>query len=160
MNRYEIFRSLKHLEENVSQHELIGIAYGETIDDAADEIDECIKADLIADEDNIYAEYNVDVKPFDPAVLELEQYEYAASGILYPADSNAPENIIHEYGIKELKCENQNRIGIESGDIHLECLFFYLMCKIQSILSLMNDASIFIGQVKHLEFDLIRNQSH
>ena len=23
-----------------------------------------------------------------------------------------------------------------------------------------NDASIFIGQVKHLEFDLIRNQSH
>ena len=101
MNRYEIFRSLKHLEENVSQHELIGVAYGETIDDAADEIDECIKADLIADEDNIYAEYNVDVKPFDPAVLELEQYEYAASGILYPADSNAPENIIHEYGIKE-----------------------------------------------------------
>lgn len=106
MNRYEIFRSLKHLEENVSQHELIGVAYGETIDDAADEIDECIKADLIADEDNIYVEYNVDVKPFDPAVLELEQYEYAASGILYPADSNAPENIIHEYGIKELKCEN------------------------------------------------------
>lgn len=95
MNRYEIFRSLKHLEENVSQHELIGVAYGETIDDAADEIDECIKADLIAD-----------VKPFDPAVLQLEQYEYAASGILYPADSNAPENIIHEYGIKELKCEN------------------------------------------------------
>ena len=32
-------------------------------------------------------------------------YEYAASGILYPADSNAPENIIHEYGIKEVKCE-------------------------------------------------------
>lgn len=106
MNRYEIFRSLKHLEENVSQHELIGVAYGETIDDAADEIDECIKADLIADEDNIYTEYNVDVKPFDPALLELEQYEYAASEILYPADSNAPENIIHEYGIKELKCEN------------------------------------------------------
>lgn len=127
MNRYEIFRSLKHLEENVSQHELIGVAYGETIDDAADEIDECIKADLIADEDNIYTEYNVDVKPFDPAVLQLEQYEYAASGILYPADSNAPENIIHEYGIRELKCENQNRIGIESGDIHLECLFFYLL---------------------------------
>ncbi|MSS56423.1 helix-turn-helix domain-containing protein [Holdemanella biformis] len=25
---------------------------------------------------------------------------------------------------------------------------------------LPNDASIFIGQVKHLEFDLIRNQSH
>ena len=24
----------------------------------------------------------------------------------------------------------------------------------------MSDASIFIGQVKHLEFDLIRNQSH
>lgn len=63
MNRYEIFRSLKHLEENASQHELIGVAYGETIDDAA-------------------------------------------SGILYPADSHAPENIIHEYGIKELKCEN------------------------------------------------------
>lgn len=40
MNRYEIFRSLKHLEENVSKHELIGVAYGETIDDAADEIDE------------------------------------------------------------------------------------------------------------------------
>ena len=99
MNRYEIFRSLKHLEENVSQHELIGVAYGETIDDAADEIDECIKADFI------YTEYNVDVKPFDPAVLQLEQYEYAASGILYPADSNAPENIIHEYGIKEVKCE-------------------------------------------------------
>ena len=106
MNRYEIFRSLKHLEENVSQHELIGVAYGETIADAADEIDECIKADLVADEDNVYTEYNVDVKPFDPAVLQLEQYEYAASGILYPADSNAPENIIHEYGIKELKCEN------------------------------------------------------
>lgn len=106
MNRYEIFRSLKHLEENVSQHELIGVAYGETIDDAADEIDECIKADLVADEDNVYTEYNVDVKPFDPAVLQLEQYEYAASGILYPADSNAPENIIHEYEIKELKCEN------------------------------------------------------
>lgn len=105
MNRYEIFRSLKHLEENVSQHELIGVAYGETIDDAADEIDECIKADLVADEDNIYTEYNVDVKPFDPAVLQLEQYEYAASGILYPADFNAPENIIHEYGIKEVKCE-------------------------------------------------------
>ena len=101
MNRYEIFRSLKHLEENVSQHELIGVAYGETIDDAVDEIDECIKADLVADEDNVYTEYNVDVKPFDPAVLQLEQYEYAASGILYPADSNAPENIIHEYGIKE-----------------------------------------------------------
>lgn len=76
------------------------------IKDKKSEIDECIKADLIADEDNIYAEYNVDIKPFDPAVLELEQYEYAASGILYPADSNAPENIIHEYGIKELKCEN------------------------------------------------------
>lgn len=106
MNRYEIFRSLKHLEENVSQHELIGVTYGETIDDAADEIDECIKADLVADEDNVYTEYNVDVKPFDPAVLQLEQYEYAAYGILYPADSNAPENIIHEYGIKELKCEN------------------------------------------------------
>ena len=90
MNRYEIFRSLKHLEENVSQHELIGVAY----------------ADLVADEYNVYTEYNVDVKPFDPAVLQLEQYEYAASGILYPADSNAPENIIHEYGIKELKCEN------------------------------------------------------
>lgn len=45
MNRYEIFKSLKHLEENVSQHELIGVAYGETIDDAADEIDECIKAE-------------------------------------------------------------------------------------------------------------------
>lgn len=106
MNRYEIFRSLKHLEENVNQHELIGVAYGETIDDAADEIDECIKADLVADEDNVYTEYNVDVKPFDPAVLQLEQYEYAASGILYPADSNVPENIIHEYGIEELKCEN------------------------------------------------------
>ena len=103
MNRYEIFRSLK---ENVSQHELIGVAYGETIDDAADEIDECIKADLIADEDNIYTEYNVDVKPFDPAVLQLEQYKYAASGILYPADSNAPKNIIHEYVIEKLKCEN------------------------------------------------------
>lgn len=24
----------------------------------------------------------------------------------------------------------------------------------------LGDASIFIGQVKHLEFDLIRNQSH
>ena len=94
------------LEENASQHELIGVAYGETIDDAADEIDECIKADLIADEDNIYTQSNVDVKPFDPAVLQLEQYEYAASGILYPADSNVPENIIHEYGIRELKCEN------------------------------------------------------
>lgn len=43
---------------------------------------------------------------FDNSQLQLEQYEYAASGILYPADSNAPENIIHEYGIKELKCEN------------------------------------------------------
>lgn len=52
-----------------------------------------------------YTEYNVDVKPFDPAVLQLEQYEYAASGILYPADSNAPKNIIHKYGIKEVKCE-------------------------------------------------------
>lgn len=130
MNRYEIFRSLKHLEENVSQHELIGVAYGETIDDAADEIDECIKADLVADEDNVYTEYNVDVKPFDPAVLQLEQYEYAASGILYPADSNAPENIIHEYGIKKLKCENQNHIEIESGDIHLEYLFF--LCSISN----------------------------
>ena len=87
------------------EHELIGVAYGETIDDADDEIGECIKADLIADEENIYTEYNVDVKPFDPAVMQLEQYEYAASGILYPADSNAPENIIHEYGIKEVKCE-------------------------------------------------------
>lgn len=38
---------------------------------------------------SIYAEYNVDVKPFDPAVLQLEQYEYAASGILYPADSKS-----------------------------------------------------------------------
>lgn len=26
--------------------------------------------------------------------------------------------------------------------------------------ALTGDASIFIGQVKHLEFDLIRNQSH
>lgn len=61
MNRYAIFRSLKHLEENVDQHELIGVAYGETIDDAADEIDECINADLIADEDNIYTEYTVNM---------------------------------------------------------------------------------------------------
>ena len=127
MNRYEIFRSLKHLEENVSQHELIGVAYGETIDDAADEIDECIKADQIADEDNVYTEYNVDVKPFDPAVLQLEQYEYAASGILYPADSNAPENIIHEYGIKELKCENQNHTEMNLEIFTQNVSFFCLI---------------------------------
>lgn len=127
MNRYEIFRSLKHLEENVSQHELIGVAYGETIDDAADEIDECIKADLVADEDNVYTEYNVDVKPFDPAVLQLEQYEYAASGILYPADSNAPENIIHEYGIKELKCENQNHTEMNLEIFTQNVSFFCLI---------------------------------
>ena len=30
----------------------------------------------------------------------------------------------------------------------------------KSIDGLAADASIFIGQVKHLEFDLIRNQSH
>lgn len=127
MNRYEIFRSLKHLEENVSQHELIGVAYGETIDDAADEIDECIKADLVADEDNVYTEYNVDVKPFDPAVLQQEQYEYAASGILYPADSNAPENIIHEYGIKELKCENQNHTEMNLEIFTQNVSFFCLI---------------------------------
>lgn len=30
----------------------------------------------------------------------------------------------------------------------------------ESAFVLLTDASIFIGQVKHLEFDLIRNQSH
>lgn len=30
----------------------------------------------------------------------------------------------------------------------------------RAIINTLNDASIFIGQVKHLEFDLIRNQSH
>ena len=28
------------------------------------------------------------------------------------------------------------------------------------LVKLIRDASIFIGQAKHLEFDLIRNQSH
>ena len=32
--------------------------------------------------------------------------------------------------------------------------------EIHNQLDQIDDASIFIGQVKHLEFDLIRNQSH
>lgn len=107
MKRYEIFRSLKDgkLECHVKKHELIGVAYGNTIDDASEEIDKCIETDLIADEDNIYEKYSIDIQPFDPHILRVKRYQYAALGVLSPHDENAPKNIMYEYGIKELELD-------------------------------------------------------
>lgn len=101
MKKYCIYRSFGDVDKQIRKHELIGVAFGMDVEEAYEEIKECVLDDLNGDE-NIKYHFNADTFDIEEngAFHSNKTYDYVITGIIYPDDG--PKNIVRDYGIKEM----------------------------------------------------------
>ena len=97
MKKYIIYRIADEDIENYNQHELVGVEYGEDIDDAMDRLIEAICEDL--SENPKYARCTVCAYPPEDELNDSDRYQYQMDGVVSPPV--AEENIVVPYGIIE-----------------------------------------------------------
>ena len=97
MKKYIIYRIADEDIENYNQHELVGVEYGEDIDDAMDRLIEAICEDL--SENPKYAGCTVCAYPPEDELNDSDWYQYQMDGVVSPPV--AEENIVVPYGIIE-----------------------------------------------------------
>ncbi len=99
MKKYLIYRTPKEIDRDLSEHELVGVEYGENIDAVTDTIIQAVTDDLSGNPE--YA--GCDVFAYAPEVMEeskrTRRYQYHVTGVVSPV--SAKENILVNYGIIE-----------------------------------------------------------
>lgn len=98
MYKYKIYRAGKDVYKNIRKHVLIGVELGEDIEDAFEDIQACITADVTEDANCPYDSFEQKYIKIIPPIEG--KYDYIALGIAVPTGS-APENIVVDYGIIE-----------------------------------------------------------
>lgn len=93
--KYLLYRSLGSIEKNVRKHELVGVEFGDSIDDVADALIRDVREDLAG-----LPEYeNCETAARAPAQVAGSKYQYQMLGIVYPPYTD--KNILIEFGVVE-----------------------------------------------------------
>lgn len=97
--KYILYRSMGDLDRNVNMHELIGVEYGDSIDEIAEQLIQDVADDLSGLPE--YQRYETDAWEPEPVDenRKVKRYQYSMVGIVYGAD--AGKNVLIEYGITE-----------------------------------------------------------
>lgn len=97
--KYILYRSLGSIDKDVKKHEIVGVEFGDSIDDVADDLIRDAADDLAA-----LPEYeNCRTATYAPEPIKefrrVKRYQYEMMGIVYPP--YADKNILIDFGIVE-----------------------------------------------------------
>lgn len=97
--KYILYRSLGSIDKDVKKHEIVGVEFGDSIDDVADDLIRDVADDLAA-----LPEYeNCRTAAYAPEPIKefrrVKRYQYEMMGIVYPR--HADKNILIDFGIVE-----------------------------------------------------------
>lgn len=100
MKKFCVYRSFGNVDKDIRKHPLIGVAYGDDIEEAYNEIKESVLDDLNGnDEINYHFTSDILDIEYNSDFHKNKTYDYVVTGIIRPDDG--PKNILLEYGIKE-----------------------------------------------------------
>lgn len=104
MKRYTIYRCPEKCDHHtkLKEHLLIGATTAASIEEATEEILELIKIDLSSLEPDCFSQGNLDVITCSET-SRSRRYQYYVVAAFVPDNELAPENLIREYGIMEIK---------------------------------------------------------
>ena len=97
--KYLLYRSLGNLDKDVKKHELVGVEYGDSIDDVTEALIKTAADDLAA-----LPEYeHCTTAAYAPEPVKefrrVKRYDYEMMGIVYPAFGE--KNTLIDFGIIE-----------------------------------------------------------
>ncbi len=99
--KYILYRSLRNLDRQVKQHELVAVEFGKSIDDVTDALIKDAADDLAAMPEYAHCETAAYApEPMDET-RRVKRYQYEMTGIVYPP--YAEKNILIDYGIVEVE---------------------------------------------------------
>lgn len=98
--KYILYRSLGSIDKDVKKHKIVGVEFGNSIDDVVDDLIRDAADDLAA-----LTEYeNCKTAAYAPEPIKehrrVKRYQYEMMGIVYPP--HADKNIIIDFGIVEV----------------------------------------------------------
>lgn len=97
--KYTLYRSFGNLDKDVKKHELIGVEFGNGIEDATDALIRAVADDLAGMPEYEHCETAAYAPERIHPFRRVKRYDYEMTGIVYPPD--ASENILIDFGITE-----------------------------------------------------------
>lgn len=96
--KYVLYRAGKSIKKDIKKHELIGVYFGDSINEVESQMIKDVSDDLSLNPE--YSHFRTDAyAPERIEHIKSSRYDYVISGIVYP---NLGKNILVEYGIVEI----------------------------------------------------------